>query len=335
MPSWVAIVPHILILAITTLKVWQIIRSDTWIWKHGTEYQKEYSRLSTSALRDVDVREALLDRMGGGIFPFGLKSYRLRRWLRGGRSLAAQAIRVPLRIFNVLFAFYVYPVVASIYVAGSSHLSGPAGSVDPSAYLAFTTGCLVLIGCLGIAVEAALSYTQMSAWGTIYHGFARGRSDNPARSQSEFAVALGAILMAYISAIGVTYLAGARLGAFTKIQDAGVVELLSASAFYALMGMLQAGDADPRNNFGRLVVALVAVNSAALFLIVIALVIGSASGPALGTRPISSRVNEPEGNGAHTMNGPPKRQVSAWWLAVALAIAAFIWRSARAFRRNR
>jgi hypothetical protein len=184
-------------------------------------------------------------------------------------------------LFYLAFAFYVFPILASAFIASAVYWGRTPDGLYQHPYIPLVIGCLLLIGSLFIAAEAVLSFIQLSAWGTTYHGFTIGSQTNPARGQSEFSVAFGAILMAYISAVGVTVFSASALNAFTKIDTSGFGELLSTSAYYSLTTMLQVGDADPRNGAGRLVVFLIYLNSAAFVFIVLALVIGNASSAAI------------------------------------------------------
>ena len=274
MSSWTLMAFHPLILGITVLRLWQLIRSDIWIWFHGNEFQREYNQLGLSDRTDIHARYALLDRTGARIFPFGIKSYRWRRWLGTGQSRMAKALRLPLRVLYFLWLYYIYAVVVSAYVALTTYLpDSPSGGVIGPPF-ALSVGCLLLVGSIALAAEAVLSYTQIKSWGVAYHGFS---GDTTSLANSEISIAVGALLMSYISAIGVSYLAAAKFNAFRKIPDSSPLDLFGNSVFYGLTTMLQNGDADPQNGVGRLVVALVDINSGIFFFFVIGLVISRAS----------------------------------------------------------
>lgn len=265
-------------LAVSILRVYSLLRSLGWLLAN----YEGFNRLQDAAIRRrtqqrAGISEQIYDATNGGFFPFGVRSYKLKRWTRGA-SPVSRLVRSPLRLIRHLwrwwtFAGLLFPialVILSIY---------PVDLTDTQQGLVFAVILTVSIGTISIAAESCLAYFLLDSW-VSYHYFGDIGNVTRKRAISEISIFAGAFITAYSGAIGMITYTAVRHNAFDKIPTvsslAGPDELLAklpAILFTAFSNLAFGSAGDPNNAIGNAISLILLAHCISYVLIGIALVI--------------------------------------------------------------
>lgn len=180
-----------------------------------------------------------------------------------------------LRILYLGWKFYYFAPLVSVGLYITSFM--PATKPDPLALeLLFLSGLTLCIGCLAIAVEAALSFFTFGSWSLAYHRFDVAQQ----RGVSEISALAGGVITAFLSAAASMTFASMRFMSFERVPLGSGVASIPLGLYFTLTSLTGNGDAGPSDWHGFVLMSLIYIEAAAYLVIVVSLLLES-----LGSEP--------------------------------------------------
>ncbi|HEX6470923.1 MAG TPA: hypothetical protein VF069_17620, partial [Streptosporangiaceae bacterium] len=278
----------------------------------------------------VTDRDRAVELHHGAFFPFGLKEYRLRRFLRdpGSGSFWRRVTRPGVQLFRlVLFQFGSLAPICGFALIAMTVLPRRF-QVLPGTFNDFAAlllGFLLMAATVLIIVEAVYGYAVLGSY-SAFHLLDPQRAEPGRRLVGELQVFIGILMTALLSAVGVVYFTSVRFGGYeqmagsvtTPTQIAGRV---ADSAYYTFMAFLGSGEAGPRSISAKLVTGMLGMEGFSLLVLVLGMLASTSLPPAPTHRAAPS--DPPTGGGATR-----HRTMTTRWLIygalTGLAVAAAI-----------
>ncbi len=276
-PGWL-LVSLVGALALVLLRIYSLARGVVWIWQHGQDWYARRSRLAAAGVLDPAREAALYDRFGGRFFPFGPRSYRLRRWATARRRGLGRVGRLPLSLFRLVWRFYVFPLVGAAYLLVIGVL--PGGPLPAAVgWLGLAVALALMLCTVAIAAEAVFAYMTFSSWALAYHARRSRARQRRIEAPYEIATLVGAGLMAYVCDVGAVTYCDLRFGGFSRAAadpGRGLAASLGDGAYAAFTAFIGVGDANPGTPEARLVSTLIQVQYLGFMVLAFAVLAGIA-----------------------------------------------------------
>jgi len=330
------------LLSAALLKAIAVINAVRWLHARGPVF-----RAALAERRPTTVAEQtrLYDEVGAAFFPFGLKDYRLRRFLSGRRGARRVAVWPARALSVLLFRVAVLVPVSTAYLILLASVDLPLLHRGANDALALALACTLLAITIGLAIEAVYAYAVLGSYGIGFHELRPERRGPERALVREFQVFAGTLMVAYVAGIGATYLVAVRFGGYQRIPvrsgPGAVAQQVIDSAYYALLAFSGAGDPEPIGPAGKVVTGAIAVQGMALLLLVLASMLaiadrGSAD-RAVGTRPdpVAPAPAVPPNPPPNPPAGPPAGRPGLAGLLVGAALGAAVAVAVRARHRRR
>jgi hypothetical protein len=279
------------LLGVLVLKMVAVLNAIRWLHRHGPAYHRLLVANPPAGVAD---RERLIERHGGSFFPFGVKDYRLRRFLattRNGPSGPSWrwAVRPVARVFqSVLFQFgWLAPMCAVALVAAASApehlLLLPRWSSDAAGLL---LGLLLMATTILIVVEAVYGYALLGSYGVGFHLLDPAQFETGRRMLRELQVFTGTVMTALLGGVGVVHFTSVRFGGYGQLTGevtapADIVGRAADSAYYTFIAFLGSGEAGPRGVAAKLVVGLLGMEGFALLVLALGVLASVTTPPRL------------------------------------------------------
>ncbi|MDQ1746942.1 MAG: hypothetical protein QOD07_1205 [Frankiaceae bacterium] len=237
------------LLILTLVRVQSLVFSAAWIPPHADAFIAEVQKSDSARAGDPEALWEIYKRLGGGFFPFGIKSYRLAAAARRQRRLVP---RIGLATLRTAWRFFNYVPWVSAVIVVMAHL--PVSLSRTQSELFAVTGCLLMFGTIVIAMEGLLAARCLGAWASIYHRFPKpGQAGGRARA-AEYYLLVGGSIFAVMASWASIDLSAARLHGFPSIDPhASVATVVGLSLQAAFTGLLTFSGPDPRHVLGYLV----------------------------------------------------------------------------------
>ena len=331
------------LLGILTLKALAILNAVQWLHRHGPAY---YRHVTAERPQSVADRDRAVELHGGSFFPFGVKEYRLRRFLRESRNgpLWKRATRPGVRLFQlVLFQFgFLAPICGFALIATT--IPPRRVQVLPSAlndFAGLLLGILLMIAMVLIIVEAVYGYAVLGSY-SAFHLLDPRRAEPGRRLVAELQIFIGSLMTALLSAVGVVYFTSVRFGDYEKMAGSvatsgQIAGRLADSAYYTLMAFLGSGEAGPRSIAAKLVMGLLGLEGFSLLILVLGM-LASTSVPPVPAPQAAASDPTPEGGAPRhgtTRRGTKRTRWLVYGALTGLAAAAVIGRTKRRTPANR
>jgi hypothetical protein len=219
------IIVFIFLYVLVALKLCAMTNAVRWIVLHGTEYR---GRVPESATITAEERDRILDGCGAGFFPFGVKDYKLSRYLRSPGCTGAKKLAVGfIRKYCFQFPGPAFTGAALLVITAKLPSRFTLVSSDIYSWTGAGYGVLLLVVIITFSIEAFFSYAILGSYGIAFHRLhvprERWRSatrSRPAASEPIVTemVAYGGILVTGYTAMSSTmYFVGVRLGGFAAV----------------------------------------------------------------------------------------------------------------------
>lgn len=253
---------------VTILRLYDVLRSIAWIRQHHAGFIALVDRLEERDRRDADSYPSIYDQTGGSFFPFGVKSYRLRRFVRSG-SPVSRILKLPLQALRMLWKLYIYIPVSSGALLMLASL--PRQMSPGTTWMIYVVGLLLCACSISIAAEGVVAQKSLGDWARHHYYFKNG-------GLAKWKIWTGSGLLAWGTATSFLMFTSSRLGGFPQIPGSGAwYNHLFGSAFYGLGSLGLFGS--PEASLPAAKVALVAVWLAGIALLIILLAELPGSGP--------------------------------------------------------
>ena len=275
----------LVLLGILALKAMAILNAIQWLHRHGPAYYRHVTAERPESVADQD---RAIELHGGSFLPFGVKEYRLRRFLRDSRngSLWKRAIWPYVRLFQmVLFQFGPLAPICGFALIATASLPRrfqllPHMLTDLAGLL---LGVLLMVTMVLIIVEAVYGYAVLGSY-SAFHLLDPGRTEPGRRLVGELQVFIGVLMTALLSAVGVVFFTSVRFGDYeqmtgsvtTSSQIAGRV---ADSAYYTFMAFLGSGEAGPRSIAAKLITGMLGIEGFSLLVLVLGMLASTSVAP--------------------------------------------------------
>jgi hypothetical protein len=274
---------------VALIKLLAIFNTAKWIGRNGVQYRRAASRKWPLT---VDTGESLLDDCSGGFFPFGVKEYRLRLYVRRMRHDTAlrRTLRQFLHMMQNAFEFQYLAFLISAYLIVGAHASGSVILAPRSAYglMGLTLGALLMISVTLLAALAFTSYAVLGSYGVIFYSdeLARvqpsssavarsGRNSNSNAVITEMYAYAGMLTIAYVAISSTSYFVSMQLGGFDLLNDKigpGLIDgnRLFNSFYWTMMMAVGSGGAGPASIIAKVITMVGTITALLLLVIVLA-----------------------------------------------------------------
>jgi len=273
------------------LKIASIGGSIRWLIREG---HRAGRRLDRAAALPRDRRYQVFDALGVRHFPFGLKDYRLDRFVRAvGRGWTDRLVRTLLRPFRWLIYFPTLVSVSSGYMLAATTASAAGGSVEittpiAAGILLYVLGIATLGAKFLISAEAAFAYAMLGGYAISFHAITPGRilsGRSPLLGELQLFTAIA--ILTCVAGTAACFVAGIRLHGMQAVDGLSAHDLGHAVAsaltclYFAVTTFAtgSANDITPVNLWGRIPAAMIQANSVALLVIVITTLTSAARRP--------------------------------------------------------
>jgi hypothetical protein len=230
------IIPALLCLA-TLLKLISISNAIRWLGRDAARYRKDVLR---NKPQTVFALEVLLQISRADFFPFGLKDYRLARYLRTlpRRSFRGTVAWWTLAVFQkILFQFQGLALTSIVFLVLGAHAPETITRVPRNIYggLGAALGILLMIGIVLLACESFMSYIVLGSYGVAFHHLdvprrrildeAAGpavllpRAEDKTPAIVEMIAYAGIFITAFVIMASATYFISMQLGGFAALDD--------------------------------------------------------------------------------------------------------------------
>lgn len=285
-----------LLCLITLVKLISISNAIRWLRSDAAQFRE----VIKSKPQTMFALEVILQVHNANFFPFGLKDYRLARYMRklSRKSVRGTAAWWVLAVFQkVLFQFQGLALASAVFLALGAHAPHELTWAPRNVYggTGATLGILLMIGIILLACESFMSYVVLGSYGAAFHRLnARRRRllDEAAKPgillpQPEarnlpviemFAYA-GIFLSAFMIMACTTYFISMQLGGFAALNDSLGAELIDGrrlyDAFYCTVNIAGgASDAEPVTMLAMLLAMIGTITYLLLTVIVLAALAG-------------------------------------------------------------
>jgi hypothetical protein len=256
-----------LLVGVGLLRTYSLYRSVAWIWKRGWTFRQRWEAL-TDTQRDEILAESpagqrrlyRLYRDTGGLFiPFGVRGLIAWRWYSNGVGMSRRLRQQ----FYRLWKFYIFTIIWSAAVCALAYCDrGASGYARTTATVA---AVLVMLGCISIGIEAALSYLILGGWSLSYHQL----NVQVSQKVTELAAFAGGALALLLGVQAAVAFTARQDHAFRGIPPRMPIAAQIGRSFYYTSTMLTGnGDPDPVGYAGHLV-AGIAFAASILFLVIV------------------------------------------------------------------
>ena len=274
---------------VALVKFIAIFNTARWIGRNGVQYRRAASRKWPLT---VETGESLLDDCSGGFFPFGVKEYRLRLYVRRMRheTVLRRTLRQFLHILQNAFEFQYLAFLISAYLIVGAHASGSVTLAPRSTYgfMGFALGVLLMISVTLLAVLAFTSYAVLGSYGVIFYSdeLARvqprisaaaksGRISNRNATITEMYAYAGMLAIAYVAISSTSYFVSMQLGGFDLLNDKigpGIIDgdRLFNSFYWTMMMAVGSGGAAPVSIITKVITMVGTITALLLLVIVLA-----------------------------------------------------------------
>jgi hypothetical protein len=259
----------VVVLALSLLRLYSLVRSDRWIWQNGPTFAAE-SRKLTAAITPAE-REALYLKHGGGFFPFGIKGFRLAMWARRLTGVRRVLFRRPLLLARWVWSFYWFCPLVSLYLIG---VSGDRHASEVEKWVQAATAYLVIVWALLICAEAILAYVRLRSWGALYHGLSYQDTSKNGGGLTEFKVTFGAALMTVIGTWAAFDFIAGRLGGITPMRHEPFLPRLGDALYWAISTLIQSAAPAASTAPARVAVEVATITGEVFLLAVVGLTVG-------------------------------------------------------------
>ncbi|MBI3247379.1 MAG: two pore domain potassium channel family protein [Deltaproteobacteria bacterium] len=274
-------VVSLILLVVALLKIVSIVQAIRWLRSWGRCYA---GHLHHNPPPDEPAYYAAFEQCGGRHFPFGVKDYRLRRYIGLGRD-ARGFQRAGVGIASLFQAtLYRYERLAglvglwAVVMTSVRHDAQLLTSPAVHSTLLYTLTNVVLGTNALLSVEAVFSYAILGGYATSFHMLSPRAGAS--RLLLELRVAMGRVVTTVFSGAVAAYVAYIAFGA---LEGKALVARPIQNAWEATQAFLQMlywamttfatvgyGDIIPSNGYGQLVAFLIEVQTFAVLAIVFA-----------------------------------------------------------------
>lgn len=164
------IIPALLCL-VTLFKLTSISNALRWLGGDAAMYRKDVVRTKPQTVLAMEV---ILQMSHADFFPFGLKDYRLARYMRrlSRESLCDTAAWWALVMFQkIFFQFQGLALVSAAFLALGAHVPHWIMWAPRNVYagMGAALGILLMIGIVFLACESFMSYIVLGSYGAAFH----------------------------------------------------------------------------------------------------------------------------------------------------------------------
>jgi hypothetical protein len=238
------LIPALLCL-MTLVKLISISNAIRWLTVNGEGYGVDVSKAKPQTVLALEVT---LEISHADFFPFGLKDYRLARFMRRlprGSVVASMAWWGLATFQKVLFQFQGLAFASATFLVLGAHPANTVTWAPRNLYggLGAALGILLMIGIILLAVEAFTSYVVLGSYGAAFHHLDWHRRHildeaaspamllpEPTRKNQaivEMVAYAGIFLTGFVIMTTLTYFISMQLGGFSAIPssgDSGIVD---------------------------------------------------------------------------------------------------------------
>jgi hypothetical protein len=266
------IIIFIFLFFLVGLKLFAMINAVRWILLHGSEYRDKISGSSVTRKE----HDQILDGCDAGFFPFGVKDYRLSRYLRSpDRSGATKLATGFFRKYLFQFPGPAFTGSALLIITAKAPPAVTLVRGDIYSQAGAWYGVLLLVVIITFSVEAFFSYAILGSYGIAFHRLHVPRENwrpakrtrftaNPKVSEpiiTEITAYGGIITTGYTAMSSTMYFVSVRLGGFSAVpagHGAAFVQLdsLLNSLYWTLVIPADFNGAGPVSAFPRFIALL-------------------------------------------------------------------------------
>jgi hypothetical protein len=236
-----------LLCLVTLLKLAAILNAIRWLSSGAAQFRKDISKNKPQTMFALEV---ILQVYHANFFPFGLKDYRLARYMRKlpRRSVRGAVVWWILAVFQkVFFQFQGLALVSAAFLVLGAHASHEITGVSQNVYggIGAALGILLMVGIVLLACESFTSYVVLGSYGAAFHRLdvPRRRILNEAAKPSTLVPQPGGRNLAITEMFAY---AGTFLSAFVIMASATYFISMQLGGFAALDGPIGAGLIDGR-----------------------------------------------------------------------------------------
>jgi hypothetical protein len=267
------IIIFIFLFFLVGLKLFAMINAVRWILTHGTEYRNKISMTSSITREEHD---RILDDCNAGFFPFGVKDYRLSRYLRS--PVCIGTVKLAIGFFRKYLFQFPGPAFTGSLLLIITAKAPRAVTLTRSDIYSWTGagyGVLLLVVIITFSVEAFFSYAILGSYGIAFHRLhvprekwwptKRNRSTANSKASEPIVTemtAYGGILITGYAAMSSTiYFVSVRLEGFSAVpasHGAAFVQLdsLLDSLYWTVVVPADFNGAGPVSAFPRFIALL-------------------------------------------------------------------------------
>jgi len=160
-----------LLCLVTLLKLISISNAIRWLGGDAAQFRRD---LTKSKPQTMFAMEVILEIYHANFFPFGLKDYRLARYMRKlpRRSVRGAAVWWILAAFQkVFFQFQGLAFASAVFLVLGAHVSHKITWAARNVYggMGAALGILLMIGIILLACESFMSYVVLGSYGAAFH----------------------------------------------------------------------------------------------------------------------------------------------------------------------
>ena len=286
-----------LLCLVMLLKLIPISNAIRWLSSDGAQFRKDVIKNKPQTMFALEV---ILEVCQADFFPFGLKDYRLTRYMRKlpRKSVRGTAVWWILAVFQkVFFQFQGLALVSAVFLACGAHIPHDITWAPRNVYggTGAALGILLMIGIILLACESFMSYVVLGSYGAAFHRLdARRRRllDEAARpglllpqpqdrnlAIIEMFAYAGTFLSAFVIMASTTYFISMQLGGFAALNNPSGAELIDGrrlyDAFYWTVNIAGgSSEAEPVNTLAMLLAMIGTITYLLLTVIVLAALAG-------------------------------------------------------------
>lgn len=272
------------------LKLCAVSNSIRWIRHHGSDYVSTVEG-NNPTIRDDEHLNKILDALSGGFFPFGVRDYRLKRYIASLRT-AGKLKRIwanVVRTFQAaLFQYRYLVLIGSAHLMAMSLVPGirfPVSIAVPEAahrYLLFTMVLSLFAMNILMEVEAASGYVTMTDYGRYYY-LLRAKDSRYAQLPQlmiELRFFLEMTLAILATGAAAVFFVHSSFGGFcgqiipySAAHPADWIVLFSQCLYFVVTTMTTVGygDIEPGDGFGQAVAGIIQIESFVLVIVVLSI----------------------------------------------------------------
>jgi len=288
-----------LLCLITLLKLISILNAIRWLGGDAAQYRKYVLK---DRPQTVFALETFLEMYHANFFPFGLKDYRLARYMRKlpRNSLRGAITWWILAAFQkILFQFQGLALASSAFLVFGAKASHKITWASRNMYggTGATLGILLMIGIILLACEAFLSYVVLGSYGAAFHRLDMRRQHMldeavkpvillPQPDDSNLAIIemfayAGIFITAFVIMASTTYFISMQLGGFAALDirmSSGLIDGRRLfDAFYCTVNIAGgSSDAEPVTIIAMVLAMIGTVTYLLLTVVVLAALAGIA-----------------------------------------------------------